>query len=191
MTGALTPILDCILSYINVLMAPMGDNPVINAIAPSPSQRDEGYLIGPVQLFETPARHAVRTSGTAAFSSTLGLPLDRCSSAAAVNIRRFRAEGGSGRRHSWFPAWMRAKAELLSLRSVGNWRGHRSNSMSRKLAFLAACPQEAVANFGKQVPMKRPGQPAERATAYVMLADPLSSYVSGATIAVTSGKPIL
>jgi NAD(P)-dependent dehydrogenase (short-subunit alcohol dehydrogenase family) len=52
-------------------------------------------------------------------------------------------------------------------------------------------PEEAVANFGKQVPMKRPGQPAELATAYVMLADPLSSYVSGATIAVTGGKPIL
>ncbi len=52
-------------------------------------------------------------------------------------------------------------------------------------------PGEAVANFGKQVPMKRPGQPAELATAYVMLADPLSSYVSGATIAVTGGKPIL
>jgi NAD(P)-dependent dehydrogenase (short-subunit alcohol dehydrogenase family) len=52
-------------------------------------------------------------------------------------------------------------------------------------------PEEAVANFGKRVPMKRPGQPAELATAYVMLADPLSSYVSGATIAVTGGKPIL
>jgi NAD(P)-dependent dehydrogenase (short-subunit alcohol dehydrogenase family) len=52
-------------------------------------------------------------------------------------------------------------------------------------------PEEAVENFGKQVPMKRPGQPAELATAYAMLADPLSSYVSGATIAVTGGKPIL
>jgi NAD(P)-dependent dehydrogenase (short-subunit alcohol dehydrogenase family) len=52
-------------------------------------------------------------------------------------------------------------------------------------------PKEAVENFGKQVPMKRPGQPAELATAYVMLADPLSSYVSGAMIAVTGGKPIL
>jgi len=50
---------------------------------------------------------------------------------------------------------------------------------------------DRVSNFGKQVPMKRPGQPAELATAYVMLADPLSSYVSGATIAVTGGKPIL
>ncbi|GAC1043111.1 SDR family oxidoreductase [Rhizobium sp. No.120] len=52
-------------------------------------------------------------------------------------------------------------------------------------------PEEAVENFGKQVPMKRPGQPAELATTYVMLADPLSSYVSGATVAVTGGKPIL
>jgi NAD(P)-dependent dehydrogenase (short-subunit alcohol dehydrogenase family) len=52
-------------------------------------------------------------------------------------------------------------------------------------------PKDAVADFGKQVPMKRPGQPAEVATAYVMLADPLSSYVSGAMIAVTGGKPIL
>jgi NAD(P)-dependent dehydrogenase (short-subunit alcohol dehydrogenase family) len=34
-------------------------------------------------------------------------------------------------------------------------------------------------------------EPAELATAYVMLADPLSSYVSGAPIAVTGGKPIL
>ncbi|WP_457300461.1 SDR family oxidoreductase [Phyllobacterium sp. P5_D12] len=52
-------------------------------------------------------------------------------------------------------------------------------------------PKDAVESFGNQVPMKRPGQPAELATAYVMLADPLSSYVSGATIAVTGGKPIL
>lgn len=52
-------------------------------------------------------------------------------------------------------------------------------------------PDDAITNFGKQSPMKRPGQPAELATAYVMLADPLSSYVSGATIAVTGGRPII
>ncbi len=55
----------------------------------------------------------------------------------------------------------------------------------------ATMPAEAVEKFGQQVPMKRPGQPAELATAYVMLADPMSSYVSGATIAVTGGKPFL
>jgi len=52
-------------------------------------------------------------------------------------------------------------------------------------------PPDTVAKFGSNVPMKRPGQPAELATAYVMLADPLSSYVSGATIAVTGGRPFL
>jgi NAD(P)-dependent dehydrogenase (short-subunit alcohol dehydrogenase family) len=52
-------------------------------------------------------------------------------------------------------------------------------------------PAETVEHFGKQVPLQRPGQPVELATAYVMLADPLSSYVSGATIAVTGGKPFL
>ena len=51
-------------------------------------------------------------------------------------------------------------------------------------------PAEHVAKFGENTP-KRAGQPAELATAYVMLADPLSSYVSGATIAVTGGRPFL
>jgi NAD(P)-dependent dehydrogenase (short-subunit alcohol dehydrogenase family) len=52
-------------------------------------------------------------------------------------------------------------------------------------------PDDTVTNFGKQVPMKRAGQPAELATAYVMLADPLSSYTSGTTVAVTGGKPFI
>ena len=52
-------------------------------------------------------------------------------------------------------------------------------------------PPEKVENFGKQVPMQRPGQPKELAPVYVMLASPEASYVSGATIAVTGGKPIL
>jgi hypothetical protein len=52
-------------------------------------------------------------------------------------------------------------------------------------------PAEAVKSFGKNTPMKRAGQPAELATAYVMLADSLSSYVSGATVAVTGGRPFL
>lgn len=52
-------------------------------------------------------------------------------------------------------------------------------------------PEEVVTDFGRQVPMKRPGQPAELATAYVMLADPLSSYTSGTTVAVTGGRPFI
>lgn len=52
-------------------------------------------------------------------------------------------------------------------------------------------PEHTVKNFGQQVPLKRAGQPAELATAYVMLADPLSSYTSGTTVAVTGGKPFI
>ncbi|WP_128255301.1 SDR family oxidoreductase [Falsirhodobacter deserti] len=52
-------------------------------------------------------------------------------------------------------------------------------------------PAEKVKTFGQQVPMGRPGQPAEIAPAYVMLADPVSSYTSGATIAVTGGAPFI
>jgi NAD(P)-dependent dehydrogenase (short-subunit alcohol dehydrogenase family) len=52
-------------------------------------------------------------------------------------------------------------------------------------------PPEKVKNFGKQVPMQRPGQPRELAPVYVMLAADEASYVSGATVAVTGGKPIL
>jgi NAD(P)-dependent dehydrogenase (short-subunit alcohol dehydrogenase family) len=42
-----------------------------------------------------------------------------------------------------------------------------------------------------QVPLGRPGQPAEVAPAYVFLASDEASYVSGARIAVTGGNPIL
>jgi NAD(P)-dependent dehydrogenase (short-subunit alcohol dehydrogenase family) len=73
--------------------------------------------------------------------------------------------------------------------------GIRANAVAPGPIWTPLIPstmsEDAIVNFGKQVPMNRPGQPAELATAYVMLADPLSSYVSGATIAVTGGKPIL
>ena len=55
----------------------------------------------------------------------------------------------------------------------------------------ASFPGEKVSNFGKSYPMGRPAQPVELAAAYVMLAEPMSSYVSGATIAVTGGQPII
>jgi NAD(P)-dependent dehydrogenase (short-subunit alcohol dehydrogenase family) len=55
----------------------------------------------------------------------------------------------------------------------------------------ATMPAEAVRNFGSQVPFKRPGQPAELAPVYVLLASDQASYVSGATVAVTGGTPII
>lgn len=55
----------------------------------------------------------------------------------------------------------------------------------------ATMPPDQVASFGQQVPMKRPGQPAEVAPVYVLLASNQASYISGARIAVTGGTPIL
>ncbi len=52
-------------------------------------------------------------------------------------------------------------------------------------------PGEAVEKFGGNVPLKRPGQPAELAGAYVLLASDEASYISGATLPVTGGRPML
>jgi NAD(P)-dependent dehydrogenase (short-subunit alcohol dehydrogenase family) len=52
-------------------------------------------------------------------------------------------------------------------------------------------PPEQVEEFGKNTPLGRPGQPAEVAPAYVLLASDQASYISGAVVPVTGGKPIL
>jgi NAD(P)-dependent dehydrogenase (short-subunit alcohol dehydrogenase family) len=52
-------------------------------------------------------------------------------------------------------------------------------------------PGQKVENFGKSVPLGRPAQPAELAPAYVYLASDDSTYVTGAFIPVTGGKPML
>jgi NAD(P)-dependent dehydrogenase (short-subunit alcohol dehydrogenase family) len=52
-------------------------------------------------------------------------------------------------------------------------------------------PPEKVEQFGQDVPLGRPGQPAEVAPAFVLLASDEASYISGAVIAVTGGAPIL
>jgi NAD(P)-dependent dehydrogenase (short-subunit alcohol dehydrogenase family) len=52
-------------------------------------------------------------------------------------------------------------------------------------------PKEAVESFGRNTPLGRAGQPAELAAAYVMLASPEASYITGAVIPVTGGRPML
>jgi NAD(P)-dependent dehydrogenase (short-subunit alcohol dehydrogenase family) len=52
-------------------------------------------------------------------------------------------------------------------------------------------PPEAVKEFGKNTPLGRAGQPRELAPAYVMLASDESSYTTGATVAVTGGRPFI
>jgi NAD(P)-dependent dehydrogenase (short-subunit alcohol dehydrogenase family) len=55
----------------------------------------------------------------------------------------------------------------------------------------ATMPPEKVESFGKDTPLGRPGQPVELTPVYVLLASDDGSYVSGARIAVTGGRPIL
>lgn len=55
----------------------------------------------------------------------------------------------------------------------------------------ATMPTKKVKNFGADTPLGRAGQPAELAPVYVLLASDDGSYISGARIAVTGGRPIL
>lgn len=74
-------------------------------------------------------------------------------------------------------------------------RGIRANSVAPGPVWTplipSTMPEEKVESFGEQAPLERPGQPAELAPVYVMLASDEASYVSGARIAVTGGNPIL
>ena len=54
----------------------------------------------------------------------------------------------------------------------------------------AGMDPEAVKNFGTSVPFGRPGQPAELASAYVMLASAESSYTSGALVTIAGAMPV-
>ncbi|MBT1675727.1 SDR family oxidoreductase [Curtobacterium aurantiacum] len=74
-------------------------------------------------------------------------------------------------------------------------RGIRVNSVAPGPIWTplipSTMPPEQVEQFGKQSPLGRPGQPAELAPVYVLLASDDGSYVSGARVAVTGGTPIL
>jgi NAD(P)-dependent dehydrogenase (short-subunit alcohol dehydrogenase family) len=52
-------------------------------------------------------------------------------------------------------------------------------------------PEDQVEGFGQDTPLGRPGQPAELAPIYVLLASDESSYISGSAIPVTGGKPVI
>jgi NAD(P)-dependent dehydrogenase (short-subunit alcohol dehydrogenase family) len=53
--------------------------------------------------------------------------------------------------------------------------------------MVQTMPKEQVEQFGKQVPMQRPGQPDELAPAYVFLASNDSSYMSGQVLHLNGG----
>lgn len=52
-------------------------------------------------------------------------------------------------------------------------------------------PPDQVEQFGKNTPLGRPGEPKEVAPVFVLLASDEASYISGAMVPVTGGKPIL
>jgi NAD(P)-dependent dehydrogenase (short-subunit alcohol dehydrogenase family) len=74
-------------------------------------------------------------------------------------------------------------------------RGIRANSVAPGPIWTALIPStmppEQVESFGKNTPLGRAGQPAEVAPVYVLLASDEASYISGARIEVTGGRPVL
>ncbi|MFD8695445.1 SDR family oxidoreductase [Kitasatospora purpeofusca] len=54
----------------------------------------------------------------------------------------------------------------------------------------ATMDEEKVAHFGEQSPMGRAAQPAEMAPAYVFLASPEASYITGEIVNATGGTPL-
>lgn len=56
------------------------------------------------------------------------------------------------------------------------------------LQVSGGATQEKLVKFGGDTPMKRPGQPAELAGIYVLLADPLASYATGQVYGSAGGK---
>ena len=74
-------------------------------------------------------------------------------------------------------------------------RGIRVNAVAPGPIWTPLIPStmdaDSIPDFGKNTPLGRPGQPSELAGAMVFLANNAeASYVSGAVLAVTGGRPI-
>jgi NAD(P)-dependent dehydrogenase (short-subunit alcohol dehydrogenase family) len=82
-----------------------------------------------------------------------------------------------------------------SLAEMLGEKGIRANSVAPGPIWTplipSTMPPEKVEQFGENTPLGRAGQPVELAPVYVMLASDEASYVTGARIAVTGGRPIL
>lgn len=82
-----------------------------------------------------------------------------------------------------------------SLAQLLGERGIRVNSVAPGPVWTplipSTMPADHVESFGSNTPLGRPGQPVELAPIYVLLASDEASYVSGARVAVTGGRPVL
>lgn len=83
-------------------------------------------------------------------------------------------------------AFTKALAQQLGARGV------RVNAVAPGPIWTPLIPAtswpDSLPEFGQDTPLGRAGQPAELAPAYVFLASPEASYVSGAIVPVTGGK---
>jgi NAD(P)-dependent dehydrogenase (short-subunit alcohol dehydrogenase family) len=82
-----------------------------------------------------------------------------------------------------------------SLAQLLGERGIRVNSVAPGPIWTPLIPStmepDKVEKFGSDTPLGRPGQPVELAPIYVLLGSDEASYMSGARVAVTGGRPIL
>ena len=85
-------------------------------------------------------------------------------------------------------AFMRSISEQLVSRGI------RANAVAPGPIWTplipASYPPDTVAEFGKQTPMGRPGEPEEVAPAYVFLASENASYITGQTIHINGGTVV-
>lgn len=83
----------------------------------------------------------------------------------------------------------------VSLAQLWAEKGIRVNCVAPGPIWTPLIPStltaEHLKSFGESVPMKRAGQPAELAAAYVLLASEDSSYMTGSTVQVTGGYPTI
>ncbi|QNP61803.1 SDR family oxidoreductase [Streptomyces genisteinicus] len=71
-------------------------------------------------------------------------------------------------------------------------RGVRVNAVAPGPVWTPLIPATMpdTTEFGKQSPLGRPAQPAEMAPAYVFLASPAASYITGEIVNATGGTPL-
>ncbi len=83
--------------------------------------------------------------------------------------------------------WTRAMGQQLAERGI------RVNGVAPGPVWTplqpAFVPNEKIESFGEDTPLGRPGQPAELAPPFVLLASQEASFIVGETIAVTGGTP--
>lgn len=98
---------------------------------------------------------------------------------------RYRFDDGLSGQEGAFAACTANLAHLLAEKGI------RANAVLpgpiwTPLITATMLPDE-IEGFGKQAPLKRPGQPAEVAPPYVLLASDQGSYMTGAMLAVAGG----